>query len=435
MGGNLFMKKEFSFSLIIVFMFLGFAQQPDPFVILIVNGSGYKDGQTIEVRSGSELTLEAKNYGGRRAWCMEPEKYANMGRNIKISHNNENELVFQIGTEFRGVWKIESETAVWYGQLNDYLRPEVNKNTAVLKVPDKEGTYILSVKAKSVWRYDRKTPAGQSTKTEENNAGAEFKIVVKKEKSIWFSSENITASGDEDKDIRFRLGVVQNLYNRISEHILNEKYAQAGKNLDDLKKTLIEIKDQFYRCKKKDQGFDCDITFIGLPTDKAIKNLNGIREFKEKYKEVIVIVSDNELKIEKMISDKKFVITNNVLKSVFKNYSNWYNSLRTFMSPDMHKLWEITLGEKNLILFSVPLIISDWYIEALKDASILKDQVNTIKNLRTLQEFYRKIVQKKLEFNRKFQDKIDKMKPVEELESKSKEVLGTPDWCKLRLAK
>ncbi len=423
------MKKTAVFILILFISITLFAAEktPDPFIKLKVNDVVYKTGAEIKVRPGEKINLEAKVYGGRRAWCMEPQKYANTGRNTVIQQNDENGLTFTTGPGFKGVWKIKSETAAWFGQLNNYLEADPVKNTAVLTVPQKTGSYILTVKATAVWHYNRTAQGMKRERDEENKAEAVFTVVAGQAEDVWFSSENITAGGDKEDDIEFRLQSVQQLWGVVSKQALDGKYENCRANLSVMSEHLRQISLSMDRIKKEKPEFKCKITFFGLPTDKAKKCLDAFIELKGKLKDAFKISSGNIQAINEKLLKTKMVFTGNVLKSVFKNYIEWGANIPNF--NDLYSGANTLVGLTVFRDLAIPTNIMQWYVTAQEDASILNNQAKSMQNLRGLLAFYEKLNRSEIDFSRKVNDSIDKNKPVEALEIQAKQLLSSPEWA------
>lgn len=270
------------FALCVVVAATAFAAEPMPpaKVKLIVNGTAYESGAKISARPGERLSLEAKVFGARRAWCMEPSRYAELGRKTKVLTNGEDGLSFTTGPGFNGVWKIGAQTAAWLGQLNDELVARPNTNTATITVPSKPGDYALTVKASATWHYDR-TANGKNTQQEEKNEA----------------------------------------------EVLDGQFALAEQNLAGLQETLGTIRSRIETLKKEKPGFSCTITFIGTPMDKGMKRVSSLETMKEQWKKMHSIVTGNSQSINTMLQKTQMVFSNNILKSVVKNYLDWANAV------------------------------------------------------------------------------------------------------------
>lgn len=397
---------------------------PAPFVRLKTSAGSVEKGGKIAIRPGERMTLEAKVYGGRRAWCMEPEKYANAGRNTVIETKGEDGLSFTTGPGFRGTWKLESETAAWYGQLGDVLKPDAGRNTATLTGPKTPGSYVLSVKATSNWHYDRFSQGNHVQQTEKHEAEATFTIIVEAVAGSWFSSANIVATGQPDDDLRFRLQNVQVLYDSVSQQLLDKKWTLARQGLDSLKATLGNIKTRLDQLKREKPGYACEITFMGLPSDKVMQRIQALQKMTEQWKAMNLIASGNAQKINQLLLNKQMVFSNNILKSVVKNYLDWGSGI-----PGPNDLFGAVPAHLQGLV--IPSNILDWYTNAQEDASILKNQAQTIQQLSKLREFYLSRLKAFNQENQAIHDEIKAHESARELDAQAKAALsgtGFASW-------
>lgn len=402
------------------------AAEPAPaaFLRLKTPAGQIEKGGRFTIRPGERMTLGVRVFGGRRAWCMEPEKYANMGRNTVIESKGENGLSFTTGPGFNGVWKLESETAAWYGQLGDDLKPDAGKNTATLTGPKKPGNYALSVKATANWHYDRYSQGNHVEQTEKNEAEAAFTVVVEAVTGSWFSSANIVATGTPDDDLRFRFQNVQSLYDSVSQHLLNKKWDLARQGLESMRSTLGIIKNRLNQLKREKPGYACEITFMGLPSDKAMQRLQALQKMADQWKSMNLIASENAQKINQMLLSKQTVFTNNILKSVVKNYVDWGSGI-----PGQNDLFgAVPTHLQGLV---IPSNVLDWYTNAQEDASILKNQVLAIQQMSKLREFYLARLKASNEENRAVHDEIKANQPTNDMDAQAKGMLsgtGFASW-------
>jgi hypothetical protein len=398
---------------------------PKASVRLKVNGTPYSDGARIPARPGEKMALEANVMGGRRAWCMEPHKYANMGKNTVIESNDESGLVFTTGPGFRGIWKVASEEVSWLGQLTGETRADARKPTAELTVPQKPGDYILQVKATAHWHYDRHAQGNHVEQTEENQAEARYTIVVEAGAGVWFSSANIIASGTEDADLKFRLQSLQSAWDAASQDALDRKWPLVQSNLGTMKSILGQVQHRVDELKREKPGFSCVINLHGLPTDKEMHRLASLRKMAEEWKAMQRIASGNALSINNMLLDRQMLFSNNVLKSVFKNYLDWGSGI-----PGTNDLFGAVPTRLSALV--IPSNVLDWYGEAQADASVLKNQAQTIQKLTALRAFYLERSGAFVEESKAIHAEIDKDKAVEPLATEARAILsgsGVAVWA------
>jgi hypothetical protein len=410
-------------------------EQPrTPFVVLIVNGVTYNNGDEIKVRQGERIKVEAILMGGRRDYCSDPNKYANVGKNTVIESSGENGMSFSINNgQFRGKWTLSSEIAKFAS--GDKVKIEIittNKNVqreTYVQIP--QGDYskvFFKVQSQTKWHYVRNTPAGQKEEDETNDGVATFNFVISQEEGSWYSSTNIIAKGKEDFSISNRLDDIQKFYGLIDKYLQKKDFKNADMQISNLKNSIGDLKKLIEEKKQKDTQFNCEVTFLGLPTDIGIDHLNKINIMSQKWKENFTISQANAQKINEMLLDKQMVFSANILRSVFKNYINWGTSIPTG-AEDI-----LTIYDPNNIFgpVDIPRKILDWYTTAESDASILKDQANSIKNMSELREFYLDRSKRFVEESKKLNELKTELKPVSEKSNSLKQYFSTLGWAKWR---
>lgn len=428
------MRKIILFMILFVTAQLVLAADPPrkPFVVLKVNGVSYNEGAEIAIRQGERIKVEAILMGGRRDYCSDPQKYANVGKNTVIESFGENGMSFNInGGQFRGKWTLSSEIAKF--SSGDKVKIEVlanNKNMqrdAYVQFP--QGDYskvFFKVQSQTKWHYVRNTPAGQKEEDETNDGTATFYFVFSQESGAWYSSTNIIAKGTEDFSIRNRLDDVQKFYKLIEEYLKKKDYKNADLQINNLKGAMGDLKKLVAEKKQKDSRFTCEITFVGLPTDISMDHLNKINAMSLKWRENFTISQGNAQKINEMLLNKQMVFSANILRSVFKNYISWGTSIPTG-AEDV-----LSIYDPNNIFgpLDIPRKVMDWYTTAESDAGILKDQANSIKNLTELREFYLERSKRFVNESKKLNELKVELKPVSDKNTILKQYFSTLGWAK-----
>jgi hypothetical protein len=365
------------------------AEKPrEPFIVLMVNGKEYKQGDEIVVRFGEKLSVEAILKGGRRDYCSNPQKYANVGKTVIIESSGEDGMSFDVNRgQFKGTWSLKEEFSLFTSSLKVSItqtgRGSVQRSAIILIPQSNVSTILLKVKSSTTWYYERKSAAGKSQKNETNEASATFNLVVKQEEGVWYSSANIVAKGVEDFTVRNELNEVQKFYNKTQQYLLNKDYTSAGREIQNLKNYIGEVKRAINDAKQKNSNYECDVTFVGLPTHMTMEYRYKLNLLFDKWKERFYISQANMAKVNNMLLDTQMTFSANVLRSIFKNYLSWTGNMPPAMEDVPGLLASDAIGRLDM-----PRQLMGWYTDALKDASILKNQVETIKKLTELRTFY-----------------------------------------------
>jgi len=419
------------FLLILSSLILNAKAPRKPFVVLRINGKEYKSGSYIDVRPGEIIEIEAVLLGGRRDYCANPQVYANVGANTTITSQGENGMSFYIGDgTFRGTWSLTSEKAVFSAGTGAIITPVAatgNKNNiAKIEIPKSGyGQVFITVNMTTDWHYVRFTQAGRSEQNETNKGKGTFYFKIQQEEGVWYSSANLSAKGVENFSVRNSLDRVQRSYDDIKQQILNKNFSNIDMYVNNLKNSVSDLKSTIENEKSKDANFECEVTFIGLPTTETMKHIKAFETLSVKWREQYLICQDNVSKINDMLLKVRTGLSTNILRSVFKNYINWGTSIPTSY-PDFLTLYD---PSSALTVASLPAKVMGWWTDANNDASILKNQFQTIQMLSTLQNFYMDRMTKSVDERQKVQDLIRDLEPVKQLDSQLKNYFMSQTWA------
>jgi len=407
-----------------------------PFVVLRINGTEYKAGDIINVRPGERISVEAVLLGGRRDYCSNPQKYANMGKTTVITNQGEDGMSFYIGDgTFRGSWSLVTEIANFSGGTDVIITsPNSNpnsqkQNSAVIEIPQSGfGQVYVKIKVTTNWNYIRNTQAGRSEKNETNEGSETFYFKIESEDGVWYSSANLTAKGVENFSVRNSLDAVQKSYDDIYNQMIAKNFSNINMYVNNLKSNISSLKSVIDREKSADPDFECDVTFIGLPTSLTMKHIQSMETLGTKWKELYLISQENVTKINDMLLKVRNGLSSNVLKSVFKNYINWGTSIPTG-AVDF-----LTLYDPSSVLTAVALPgkVMGWWQDANSDATILQNQFETIKMLSSLQHFYMDRMTSCVDERKKIQEILNELKPVKNIHQDLQNYFATISWATVK---
>lgn len=403
-----------------------------PFVVLRVDGTDYKAGSEIKVRQGERIIVEAVLMGGKRDYCSNPNTYANVGRNTVVLSQGENGMSFQINNyQFTGDWKLTEEKANFSSGPEVKIKSLGSGNMQrKVELEFTRGYYskvFLKVNSTTKWHYTRKTPGGKTEDNETNTGSATFYFLVETTDSEWYSSNNIKATGQEDLSVRNNLDRIQKYYDAIEKAMLEKNWSSAETQWGNLKTSLGELKTNIDRAKQKNENYECEITLYNLPSTLSMKHVEDLKIMAQSWKDCWEICSENVLTIKDDLLSNKTVFTNNVMKSIFKNYISWSGQLPTSASSIL------TLYDPKGIFtaLDLPNNIIEWYTDAQNDASILKNQVNNMKLLNQLHDFYKAKMDNSINERRALLNILQDLKPAIELHNKMGQYISGVNSVKL----
>lgn len=286
---------------------------------------------------------------------------------------------------------------------------------------------FLKVNSTTKWHYTRKTPGGKTEDNETNTGSATFYFLVETTDSEWYSSNNIKATGQEDLSVRNNLDRIQKYYDAIEKAMLEKNWSSAETQWGNLKTSLGELKTNIDRAKQKNENYECEITLYNLPSTLSMKHVEDLKIMAQSWKDCWEICSENVLTIKDDLLSNKTVFTNNVMKSIFKNYISWSGQLPTSASSIL------TLYDPKGIFtaLDLPNNIIEWYTDAQNDASILKNQVNNMKLLNQLHDFYKAKMDNSINERRALLNILQDLKPAIELHNKMGQYISGVSSVKL----
>lgn len=415
--------------------FAGFAAEPmrKPFVELNLNGQTIAPGQKAEVRPGEKVKVTAVLRGGRRDYCSMPEKYANVGQNTEIVSKGDDGMFFTIqgGAQFRGDWKLANETATFSssGEVVVELLPQQGpkQTEAFITLPKSGlGQTFLKVNVKTLWKYQKTTPAGTTNTEEENTGESTFYLVLSGASGSWYSSENIVVTGTENFSVRNKLDQVQRFYKEIETALRAKNMSGAQMHIANLKNSLNSLKTEIDRQKRESGLFECEVSLLGSPTDLVMDHLKKLQGLADLWKIQYDISSGNTLKINQILLNKQIGLTNNIMKSVIKNYIDWANPI----PGETTDLVELYNPSQTLGIFVLPVKVLNWNTEAIEDASLLKDQVMGIQMLSELRTFYQERTQHSVEERKLIINTQNSLLPVKATDTQLKGYFSGLSWLK-----
>jgi len=171
------------------------AEAPPPFWIAVSVGGAELDAgpdarppaQTNQplatLAPGQTVNLRAKLVGGRRAYMMWPNTYANIGPNTTVQTHGFDQMIYTVQTEAffgRGEWTVTDESYAWNTGGQGALSPlDATQERVAWTAPPQAGTFTITVTGRADFHFVRQAPGGQSEQDESSgDVSRTFTIAV-----------------------------------------------------------------------------------------------------------------------------------------------------------------------------------------------------------------------------------------------------------------
>lgn len=147
----------------------------------LLSGPGAKPPKSVPNplftgKAGTVLNLRCKIVGGRRAYMMWPETYANIGANTTITGRGLNRMSYEVNTGTyvgTGVWTTQNESYKWNTHGKGILNTRSTYTTGEgvsITLPDKPGIYPVTINGSVDFHFVRQTPAGKTERDEKSGS-------------------------------------------------------------------------------------------------------------------------------------------------------------------------------------------------------------------------------------------------------------------------
>ena len=201
------MRSLFLILLMVLMNGFGYGAQPlrKPFIQIKVDGKPHKSGDILTVKPGQKLLIGVEMEGGRRDYCKFPDTYADITGTAQILSRGKDGITYQINGE-KAEWKLIKEEPLFLADQYLQVKADNNQLKAEINVSnEKFSQSFLKITIKTSWQFTR----NDKTTQEENVARETIYFKVEGESDVWFSSQNIQATGIENELVQEKLEDVQ----------------------------------------------------------------------------------------------------------------------------------------------------------------------------------------------------------------------------------
>lgn len=302
-----------------------------PYIELLINGKVVQNGSEIEVNKGDRFKLIAQIKGGRADFVRFPDTYADFDSATQIISRGYNKLIYKKdGVEHR--WEVISEDVLFESDnkikldINSNL---INKHLAEVSIPvgKVEKSYI-KVRIKMIWGHQN----GTITTAEEQVAEAIVHLDILGNTNEWFARHNVKASGTKDPVIKEKLDAIQDAYLSIESRFTAFDFASVQTEIKNLQKHMGELETRLKTIVAEDPTKHSDITFIGLPSDKMVGEIDDFRALAENWNELEALLIQQQAKFDQL-KQHNSALKKQELLGLIKPFIKWQKNLPTTAEP------------------------------------------------------------------------------------------------------
>lgn len=322
--------KRMIYVTLLIFIFhpvLGSEPMREPFIEISINGKIVKDGDEYTTNAGDELTVRAQISGGRRDFAQFPDTYADLDENTTVERRNQNEIIYTTGAQtyrwslIKEDFLIETDNRI----ITEIVPSErINLHRAYISIPPGkiEKSYIKLI-VKAYWQL---SIDDELQNEEVNEASTTISLNINMNDNQWYASRNIRANGQSNEILEAHFNQIQNYYDDIEQKLIEADLTNAQKGINELKTKIEETDSIIKSIKAENPSYFTDITFIGLPSDKPIKDGQTFMEVQEEWNKFETLVE--ELKVEfTALEDDDERTQRNKLYDIIDDLDSWYHKL------------------------------------------------------------------------------------------------------------
>lgn len=318
------MKSLFLILVMVLMSGFGYGVQPlrKPFIQSNVDGKPYKSGDILTVKPGQKLLIAVEIEGGRRDYCKFPDTYADIAGTAQILSRGENGITYQINGE-KAEWKLLKEEVLFSADKYLQVKTTSNQSNAEITVSnDKFSQTFLKITIKTSWQF---TQNGKTTQ-EENTAQETIYFKVAGGSDIWFSTQNIQATGIKNELVGEKLNDVQSACDSIETNFYRLKFTAVQQSIRTLQSTVTTLKSTIDEVTANNPSYKSKVLFIGLPSDLPYSDISTLLTVKNSWIALESLVNDQKQQLAKLPSEESKASKDELIKIVTA-LADWQNKL------------------------------------------------------------------------------------------------------------
>ena len=311
------------------FFFLSeaFSAQPvrEPFVELFIDGNKIVNASEIDVQKGDRLVLLAQIKGGLKDMVHYPDTYGDLGPDAEIVSKGFNKLVYKVDGKLCSWEKVdekvnfESDNRIQL-DINNKL---INKHQAEVIIPvAKVVKSYIKVTITTTWEFHDSTNVKQGV----NEASAVVYLDIQGNKNEWFATPNVKANGAPDEGIEQTLTEIQDSYSKIEDLFSTFDFASIQPEIRKLQSSVQQLNSQLRMISIQNPSHHSEIYFIGLPSDRAVSEIDDFKAIANAWNELDILVKQQEDKLHQLEQSGEKIRKRELL-NIIKPFLQWQDDL------------------------------------------------------------------------------------------------------------
>jgi hypothetical protein len=369
------MKSLFLILVMVLLAGFGYGVQPlrKPFIQFSIDGKPSKSGDILIVKPGQKFLIQAELEGGRRDYCKFPDTYADITGIAQILSRGENGLTYQLDGE-KAEWKVIKEESHFTSDEFLQIKTPNNQSTTEITVSKNKFTQtFLNINFKILWQFTQK---GKTTQ-EENTAEETVYFKVAGESDVWFSTQNIQASGIQNQLIEQKLKDVQSVCDSVETNFFRLDFTAVQQSIKNMQNVVNILKSTIDEVKASNPSYTTKVLFIGLPSDNPYSDISVLLAIKNSWTAQEALINDLKKQLGKLPAESTKE-SNDELMEIISNYIAWQTKLpeNTFKVlprylPDLNS--EIIQLPENIRSVAKEKAVPN-YPQTIKDLNAFYDQ-------------------------------------------------------------
>lgn len=301
-----------------------YAGQParKPFIQINIDGKSFRNGDILTVKPGQKLLMDVELEGGRRDFCKFPDIYADIAGSAQILARGDNGLTYQIN-DTKAEWKLLKETFQFITEDFMKVNTKANQSSAELIVSNaKFSQSFVKATINAVWQFSQN---GQTTQ-EFNFAEGTVYFKIAGSSDVWYSSQNIQASGIQNDLVQEKLVVIQTFCDSVENNFYHLKFPAVQQAIRNLQASVSALKLTIDEVKAGNPTYQTKVAFIGLPSDNPYSDIEIISSAKTNWDILEPLVNDLKQQLGKL-PDQPTKESKVELIKMISNYAEWQNKI------------------------------------------------------------------------------------------------------------